>query len=94
MAIVLLTISDSYIFQTFFTVSKWSIAISPSAFRPDCLQMFALVIFFGLFHAIVFLPLAMSLVGPMPDAALAEGDGGKRDADLNGVLSAREVTKL
>merc|ERR1712037_654237 len=49
LAIVLLTISDSYIFQTFFL-------------------MFAFVIFFGLFHAIVFLPLAMSVIGPMPDA--------------------------
>ena len=66
-----------------------------SAPRIECLQMFALVILFGLFHAIVFLPLAMSLVGPMPDAALAEkGDGGKRDADLNGVVSASVVTKL
>ena len=30
--------------------------------------MFAFVIFFGLFHALVFLPLAMSVIGPMPDA--------------------------
>ena len=30
--------------------------------------MFTFVIFFGLFHAMVFLPLAMSVIGPMPDA--------------------------
>lgn len=70
LAIVLLTISDSYIFQTFFLVSRRPIfGVFVLIFRYLAfLQMFAFVIFFGLFHALVFLPLAMSVIGPMPDA--------------------------
>merc|ERR1719195_989310 len=63
LAIVLLTISDSYIFQTFFL-------------------MFAFVIFFGLFHALVFLPLACSVIGAMPDADARKVDKSKGD-DIN-----------
>ena len=51
--------------------------------------MFTFVIFFGLFHAIVFLPLAMSVIGPMPDAR-PEAEDKKREPDMNGV----SVTKL
>merc|ERR1719323_2298061 len=73
LAIVLLTISDSYIFQTFFL-------------------MFTFVIFFGLFHAMVFLPLAMSVIGPMPDARPHEEEAEKhQEPDMNGVST---VTKL
>ena len=67
-------------------ISPFSLhTVDPIAF----LQMFAFVIFFGLFHALVFLPLAMSLIGPMPDARPEEVS--KREPDMNNGVS---VTKL
>ena len=54
--------------------------------------MFAFVIFFGLFHALVFLPLACSVIGAMPDAdASSEKKVDKsKEGDINGIT----VTKL
>ena len=56
--------------------------------------MFAFVIFFGLFHALVFLPLACSVIGAMPDADASSEkkkvEGKSKEGDINGIT----VTKL
>ena len=69
-AFVLLSSSESYVFRTFFKVRRGQL-ISDLPFKDNyCLtlfrQVFFLIVVFGLFHGLCFLPVVLSLLGPAP----------------------------
>ena len=91
LALVLLSSSDSYVFSTFFKVLEKA---SPSSlemiwFLIFALQVFFLVIVFGLFHGLVFFPALLGLIGP-PAYALDSITVEKEDKEK----SFRQTTKM
>ena len=67
-AFVLLYNSESYIFRSFFKVRRGQLI---SLFKITnvltfFLQVFFLIVVFGLFHGLCFLPVVLSLLGPAP----------------------------
>ena len=91
LALVLLSSSDSYVFSTFFKVLEKA---SPSSlemiwFLLFALQVFFLVIVFGLFHGLVFFPALLGLIGP-PAYALDSITVEKEDKEK----SFRQTTKM
>lgn len=68
MALSMLSVSEAYIFQAFFKVQ---FVVANDLFGNYSLtflflQIFMLVVIFGLFHGIVFLPVILSIIGPQP----------------------------
>ena len=69
LAFILLAFSDSYVFLTFLKVCLY---ISVNFLNVwihitqlySLLQMFGMVVSFGLFHGLLFLPVILSLIGP------------------------------
>ena len=77
LAFILLAFSDSYVFLTFFKVclhildNSLNVCIHMTQLY-FLLQMFGMVVAFGLFHGLLFLPVILSLIGPSSNTESAQ----------------------
>ena len=75
LAFVMVAWSDSYAFTTFFKVILLVNYIIYKFALTCLLQMFSLVVLFGLYHGLIFLPVMLSIIGPQdPGAQDVESD--------------------
>ncbi len=101
LALAMLWVSDAYIFQAFFKVRlSRNLSIITGIYVLPLIaiinfyftQIFMLVVVFGLFHGIVFLPVLLSIVGPQP---YEMNDDRPSSDDINGSLKRhRNIDKM
>lgn len=92
LAFVLLASSDSHVFLTYFKVI-YIAEILDFFWQKFCLlQIFFLVVVFGLFHGLLLLPVVLSLVGPDAYPNLTSHDIPKSPS--NAISSAEQVPGL
>ena len=84
--------STSHVFSTFFKVSARKTLLG---YKTNLFQVFFLVAVFGLYHALVFLPVMLSLCGSvMKSATEEETDDNKQTEDGNcGSVSSVGIEK-
>jgi len=93
LAFVLLASSDSHVFLTYFKASYFHFLGELINKKLLCvLQIFFLVVVFGLFHGLVLLPVVLSLIGPKAYPSLTSHDLPKSPSNV--VSSSEHVSGI